>query len=216
MSPVNVHINRYPISGVVSFFKYHPGKFLVAYDPKSSTDNERTTVVVKHKTRHWNLISSNCRRAGPPHCVVLQTGRCSRSVPWNGFHKIRIEGGFVFPIGNKTQREDWRHRAWLAIGIGRNLKVRFSRTFLKTFTLKTLRDCNATVFDLIGTQRQNLPFEPWKQSYFEATSILSSNKRVLLTPFCLNIVRKNKGYFSEMYKFFVKRLPYCCCYGGIT
>ncbi|MCW3076179.1 MAG: Phosphatidylserine decarboxylase proenzyme [Bacteroidetes bacterium] len=48
MSPINVHINRYPISGTVSFFKYHPGKFLAAWEPKSSTDNERTTIVVKH------------------------------------------------------------------------------------------------------------------------------------------------------------------------
>jgi len=47
MSPVNVHVNRNPISGIVSYFKYHPGKFLVAWHPKSSTDNERTTVVVK-------------------------------------------------------------------------------------------------------------------------------------------------------------------------
>jgi phosphatidylserine decarboxylase len=48
MSPINVHINRYPIAGIVSFFRYHPGKFLAAWEPKSSTDNERTTVVVKH------------------------------------------------------------------------------------------------------------------------------------------------------------------------
>jgi len=47
MSPINVHVNRNPISGLVTFFKYHPGKFLVAWHPKSSTDNERTTVVVK-------------------------------------------------------------------------------------------------------------------------------------------------------------------------
>jgi phosphatidylserine decarboxylase len=47
MSPVNVHVNRMPVSGVVSFFKYHPGKYLVAWHPKSSTENERTTVVVK-------------------------------------------------------------------------------------------------------------------------------------------------------------------------
>ncbi|MFZ4263514.1 phosphatidylserine decarboxylase family protein [Sphingobacterium sp. HJSM2_6] len=47
MSPINVHVNRNPVSGLVSFFKYHPGKFLVAWHPKSSTDNERTTVVVK-------------------------------------------------------------------------------------------------------------------------------------------------------------------------
>ncbi len=49
MSPVNVHVNRFPIGGVVSFFKYHPGKFLAAWEPKSSTDNERTTVVIKHE-----------------------------------------------------------------------------------------------------------------------------------------------------------------------
>jgi phosphatidylserine decarboxylase len=46
MSPLNVHVNRYPISGKVVYAKYHPGKFLVAWHPKSSTLNERTTVVV--------------------------------------------------------------------------------------------------------------------------------------------------------------------------
>jgi phosphatidylserine decarboxylase len=49
MSPLNVHVNWFPISGLVSFFKYHPGKFLVAWHPKSSTENERTTVVVDHQ-----------------------------------------------------------------------------------------------------------------------------------------------------------------------
>jgi phosphatidylserine decarboxylase len=48
MSPINVHVNRYPISGIVRYSKYHPGLFLVAWHPKSSTDNERTTVVVEH------------------------------------------------------------------------------------------------------------------------------------------------------------------------
>jgi phosphatidylserine decarboxylase len=48
MSPFNVHINFNPMSGLVSFFKYHPGKYLVAWHPKSSTENERTTVVVKN------------------------------------------------------------------------------------------------------------------------------------------------------------------------
>src|SRR3989337_595118 len=47
MSPVNVHVNRMPVGGVVSFFKYHPGKYMVAWHPKSSTENERTTVVIK-------------------------------------------------------------------------------------------------------------------------------------------------------------------------
>jgi phosphatidylserine decarboxylase len=47
MSPVNVHVNRMPAGGVISYFKYHPGKYLVAWHPKSSTENERTTVAVK-------------------------------------------------------------------------------------------------------------------------------------------------------------------------
>lgn len=47
MSPINVHINWNPIAGVVQYFKYHPGKYLVAWHPKSSTENERTTTVIK-------------------------------------------------------------------------------------------------------------------------------------------------------------------------
>lgn len=49
MSPLNVHVNRYPISGIIKYAKYHSGKFLVAWHPKSSTENERTTVVVENK-----------------------------------------------------------------------------------------------------------------------------------------------------------------------
>jgi phosphatidylserine decarboxylase len=49
MSPLNVHINWNPISGVIQYFKYHPGLYLVAWHPKSSTENERTTVVIRNK-----------------------------------------------------------------------------------------------------------------------------------------------------------------------
>lgn len=49
MSPINVHVTRHPIGGLVKFSKYHPGKFLVAWHPKSSEENERTTVVVENK-----------------------------------------------------------------------------------------------------------------------------------------------------------------------
>jgi phosphatidylserine decarboxylase len=48
MSPVNVHVNRNPVGGVVSYFKYHKGKYLVAWHPKSSTENERTTICVQN------------------------------------------------------------------------------------------------------------------------------------------------------------------------
>ena len=47
MSPLNIHVTRYPISGKVIYSKYHPGKYLVAWHPKSSEENERTTVVIK-------------------------------------------------------------------------------------------------------------------------------------------------------------------------
>jgi phosphatidylserine decarboxylase len=46
MSPVNVHVNRNPVSGVIKYMKYHAGKYLVAWHPKSSTENERTTLVI--------------------------------------------------------------------------------------------------------------------------------------------------------------------------
>ena len=49
MSPINVHVNRYPINGKVQYAKYHPGKYLVAWHPKSSTDNERTSIVIKNE-----------------------------------------------------------------------------------------------------------------------------------------------------------------------
>ncbi|CAI8345983.1 MAG: Phosphatidylserine decarboxylase proenzyme [Owenweeksia sp. TMED14] len=50
MSPLNVHVNRVPITGKVTYTKYHPGKYLVAWHPKSSTLNERTTVVMQNDT----------------------------------------------------------------------------------------------------------------------------------------------------------------------
>lgn len=52
MSPLNVHICRYPVSGKVIYKKYHPGKYLVAWHEKSSTENERTTVAVESLTNH--------------------------------------------------------------------------------------------------------------------------------------------------------------------
>ena len=48
MSPLNVHVTRYPLGGIVKFSKYHPGKYLVAWHPKASEENERTTIVVEN------------------------------------------------------------------------------------------------------------------------------------------------------------------------
>jgi phosphatidylserine decarboxylase len=56
MSPFNVHQNRYPMEGIVKYFKYHPGKHLVAFHPKSSLENERTTVVIASEENRSVLV----------------------------------------------------------------------------------------------------------------------------------------------------------------
>jgi len=56
MSPNNVHINWIPVSGIIRYIKYHPGKYLVAWHPKSSTENERTTVVVGNESGNEILV----------------------------------------------------------------------------------------------------------------------------------------------------------------
>lgn len=48
MSPINVHVTRYPVNGLIKYSKYHPGKYLVAWHPKASTENERTSIVVEN------------------------------------------------------------------------------------------------------------------------------------------------------------------------
>ena len=50
MSPINVHVTIYSLSGLIKYSKYHPGKYLVAWHPKASTENERTTIVIKNNT----------------------------------------------------------------------------------------------------------------------------------------------------------------------
>lgn len=49
MSPINVHVTRYAMSGIIKYSKYHPGKYLVAWHPKASTENERTTIVIENE-----------------------------------------------------------------------------------------------------------------------------------------------------------------------
>jgi len=55
MSPLNVHINWYPVSGKISYLRYHYGKYLVAWHPKSSSENERTTIVIE-KENKWSVM----------------------------------------------------------------------------------------------------------------------------------------------------------------
>ncbi|WDF55306.1 phosphatidylserine decarboxylase family protein [Mucilaginibacter sp. KACC 22063] len=101
MSPINVHVNRNPISGVVKYFKYHPGKYLVAWHPKSSTENERTTIMIENT-------------AGTPVLFRQIAGAMARRIVWYvkegdvveqggqfGFIKFGSRVDIFLPLGSK-------------------------------------------------------------------------------------------------------------------
>ena len=101
MSPINVHVNRYPIAGVVSFFKYHPGKFLAAWEPKSSTDNERTTIVVKHKNGTEILFRQIAGALARRIVWYTKQGDVAEQCGEMGFIKFGSRVDLFFPIGTK-------------------------------------------------------------------------------------------------------------------
>ncbi|GAB4249162.1 MAG: phosphatidylserine decarboxylase family protein [Vicingaceae bacterium] len=110
MSPVNIHMNRYPVGGVLEYFKYHPGKYLVAWHPKSSVENERTTAVVnnpKGKILFRQIAGALARRIvfyGKEGETVKQNEEC-------GFIKfgsrvdvlIPLEAEVLVKIGDKVK-----------------------------------------------------------------------------------------------------------------
>lgn len=99
MSPINVHVNRYPIAGLISFFKYHPGKFLVAYDPKSSTDNERTTIVVKHKNGTEILFRQIAGALARRIVYYCKEGDVAQQCDEMGFIKFGSRVDLFLPLG---------------------------------------------------------------------------------------------------------------------
>jgi len=101
MSPINVHVNRFPIGGVVSFFRYHPGKFLAAWEPKSSTDNERTTIVVKHKNGTEILFRQIAGALARRIVWYCKEGDVAEQCQEMGFIKFGSRVDLFFPIGTK-------------------------------------------------------------------------------------------------------------------
>jgi len=107
MSPLNVHNNLYPISGIVNYTKYHKGKFLVAWNPKSSTDNERSTIVLKN-----NKIEILCRQiAGAVARRIITYSKTDIQVKASeelGFIKFGSRVDLFLPLGTKLncQLED--------------------------------------------------------------------------------------------------------------
>jgi len=104
MSPVNVHVNRNPISGVVKYFKYHPGKYLVAWHPKSSTENERTTVVTENS-------------AGIPVLFRQIAGALARRIVWYVKEGDKVKQGEQFGFIKFGSRVD------IFVPLGTDIKV---------------------------------------------------------------------------------------------
>ena len=107
MSPLNVHNQVYPISGQVKYTKYHPGKFLVAWHPKASTDNERSTVVVENDKISilFRQIAGAVARRIMTYSKENDTANVADEF---GFIKFGSRVDLFFPIGTKisTQLEE--------------------------------------------------------------------------------------------------------------
>jgi phosphatidylserine decarboxylase len=119
MSPFNVHANWYPISGKVKYVKYHPGKFLVAWHPKSSTENERSTVVVESVSGHEILIR---QIAGAVARRIVTYSRQDENALTNtelGYIKFGSRVDIFLPLGTKVE-------------VGLNDKVTGNQTLLAT------------------------------------------------------------------------------------
>ncbi len=101
MSPLNVHINFNPIAGVVSYAKYHAGKYLVAWHPKSSTENERTTIVVKHANGTEVLFRQIAGALARRICWYVKEGQTVEQGSEFGFIKFGSRIDIFLPLDAK-------------------------------------------------------------------------------------------------------------------
>ncbi|MEY4628136.1 MAG: hypothetical protein RLZZ595_462 [Bacteroidota bacterium] len=101
MSPANVHVNRYPFSGKVLYSKYHKGKYLVAWDPKSSTENERHSIVLQN-SKATVLVK---QIAGALAKRIMNYAKVEEEVQQNaelGFIKFGSRVDLLLPVGTKV------------------------------------------------------------------------------------------------------------------
>lgn len=103
MNPLNVHVNRYPWSGTVSYARYHPGKFLVAWHPKSSTENERTTVVVKRKDGQEILMRQIAGALAKRICCYSKEGDQAVQGADMGFIKFGSRVDLYLPLSSEVK-----------------------------------------------------------------------------------------------------------------
>lgn len=103
MSPLNVHINYHPISGTTSYYKYHPGKYLVAWHPKSSTENERSTVVTKHPQHGEVLFRQIAGALARRICTYAEVGKPAEQGKEFGFIKFGSRVDLLLPLDAKVE-----------------------------------------------------------------------------------------------------------------
>jgi phosphatidylserine decarboxylase len=102
MSPANVHVNRMPIAGNIIYNQYHPGKYLVAWHPKSSTDNERWSVVVENEKGSIlckQIAGALARRI----CNYASVGTSYQQCDEYGFIKFGSRVDLLLPVGTNIQ-----------------------------------------------------------------------------------------------------------------
>lgn len=104
MSPLNVHVNRNPISGIVNYIKHHEGKYLVAWHPKSSSENERTTVVIENEGAEV-LLRQIAGAVAKRIVNYLEEGEQVIQGRDMGFIKFGSRVDLFLPIGTKIDVE---------------------------------------------------------------------------------------------------------------
>ncbi|MEQ1676499.1 MAG: phosphatidylserine decarboxylase family protein [Chitinophagaceae bacterium] len=100
MSPLNVHVNRNPVSGEVAYSQYHKGKYLVAWHPKSSTENERHSVVYRKDGKEI-LVKQIAGALAKRICNYLQTGQQVKQTDEMGFIKFGSRVDLLLPLDAK-------------------------------------------------------------------------------------------------------------------
>lgn len=105
MSPLNVHVNRSPVTGKVDFVKYHPGKYLVAWHPKSSTENERTTIVVETPNHHKVLFRQIAGAVARRIRWYVKEGQPIAQGQEFGFIKFGSRVDVFLPLGTEIKVE---------------------------------------------------------------------------------------------------------------
>jgi phosphatidylserine decarboxylase len=105
MSVWNVHINWFPIEGIIKYFKYHPGKFLLARLPKSSSENERTSVVIEDKNKRQILVRQIAGIVARRIICYAKEGNEAKQNTELGFIRFGSRVDLFFPVGTKIDVE---------------------------------------------------------------------------------------------------------------